>query len=413
MVEQKWRSAISIVILTLLALTPIFNIVTVFNIIICSPGRFLSSGCDGFVPTPLGIKLIKDIGFLVIAVLSFMAIAAAGKIKRFLIISGPMLLVIAILFALSYKSNKIQAVAGLRWAFPFLLPVFLIGNIDDAFMPKLSKMAAIICLINISFQICEQLITNGIIAIQRPYPFTSVDAVLLGQNIFGMRPPGIFNAPNTGAYFICVAAFLSYFYLKITILRRAVLILTPVGILLSGSATAVIIYAISVAIIMIEKSHRGTIAASFISLILIGFIILKLPYLSGREHVFQSALNRVQILRECLNAPELISTHFGYRTDAFNAFAKKFRISDIDLAPQSIPTALVANIGLLGSIVIAGAYIYWIIAIIRSRRMDAIIFTLVYTLFSLILSTSEAFPMNLILAVGIVYFAPKVLARSC
>lgn len=91
-----------------------------------------------------------------------------------------------------------------------------------------------------------------------------------------------------------------------------------------------------------------------------------------------------------------------------HSIAQKFHLKNTAIKADSTVTAVIINIGLVGFLIFTLAYILWTVRALRSNRLDAIIFTLIYTLFAFTISIAEAFPMNLLFAVGVAYFIPII-----
>lgn len=107
----------------------------------------------------------------------------------------------------------------------------------------------------------------------------------------------------------------------------------------------------------------------------------------------------------------LISRQFGKGTNAAVLYSQKFKTQNTGLILDSVVTAIVANMGVLSFFFAAIFYIIWVTFVLLSKRLDAIIFTFVYSVFSVTAPVTEAFPMNLIFAICVAYFAPIIFLR--
>ena len=393
------KNDIKLAILALLALTPIFNI---FEI-----STFISGNLENFasITTPLYIKLIKDIGFLIVFILCFLNLRKPEKhtVKRLIFFSTPLLFLIATLFILSYMNDPLEAMAGLRWISPLLLALFLIGNIDDNSMTEIAKLVSVVFLLSFAIQVLELIKTKPL--------WGDVFFRTAGHNLLGMpRLPGIFMNPNTTGFFICLAMFLGYFYIEKSKLRTLILSLIPISIVLCGSGTAIIVYVATGCVFLIRK--KITMISISSSILIIVITVLTLPFITGRQfeyrNIFNSATGRVKVFSVSAADSELISSRFGRGTNTMHSIAQKFHLKNTAIKADSTVTAVIINIGLVGFLIFTLAYILWTVRALRSNRLDAIIFTLIYTLFAFTISIAEAFPMNLLFAVGVAYFIPII-----
>lgn len=388
------------IILILLSLTPVLNIGEVFSLV-----RGDMQAAFWFT-TPLYIKLIKDCGFLIIILLSIPLLFKAEKNIRntVVIFLAALSAFILILFLISYKNNPVQAFAGLRWAVPFFLTAIMAGTIDSDLMTQVAKVMAAVFLISLSAQLYE-------FSRLRPWsvPHLSFQTLL---NYLLSHPwvGGIFILYNTAGFFACTTMFLAYFYIKKCALRVTTLILIPLSLLLATSGTGIPVYILSNYIILIKG--RFTLVTLPIFFVIVLLIIPPLSFLRGGDVTKSSSVVlRMKYFTNSMKEAGLISRQFGKGTNAAVLYSQKFKTQNTGLILDSVVTAIVANTGVLGFLFAAIFYIIWVTFVFLSKRLDAIIFTFVYSVFSVTAPVTEAFPMNLIFAICVAYFAPIMFLR--
>ncbi|MFA6142972.1 MAG: hypothetical protein WC738_06760 [Candidatus Omnitrophota bacterium] len=407
-IKADIKGAIGILILALLVLTPVFNIGEIFG---CITGKLSFSDLTfkGTIPvqTPLYVKFIKDAGFLIIILLCICNLRKLekDKLKLLMLFIIPMSLLTAVLFVLSCKTSFVRALIGLRWISPAFLAVFLIGNVNDSLMEKMAKVASIVLMISLSFQIYEQFI------IKPPIPINDLQGFLKYHLSYDIRSrSGIFTMYHNAGLFACATLFLVYFYIKKSNLRMLTLCLIPINILLSSSGTTLPTYILANYLILVKgKISR----VSMIIFIFLGSaLVITLPFLVSRPSIFNNLFSRVNQFNALLRESGLVSTQFGKATNAMALFWHKFGGPIKGSGLDSTINGVIVNTGLIGISLAVLTYIIWVIFILRSRRLDAIVFTFIYTLFSLTVPIMEAFPGNLIFAVSAGYFIPIIFLRK-
>ena len=388
------------IILILLSLAPILNIGEVSSLI-----RGDMQAAFWFT-TPLYIKLIKDVGFLVIILMSIPLLFKAEKTMRnaTVIFLAVLTTFILILFIISYRNNPVQAVAGLRWAVPLFLTAIMVGTIDDNIMVEMARIIAVVFLISLSVQLYEFFKLNPWSA-----PHISLQ-VLLKYVLSHPWVGGIFILYNTAGFFACVTMFLVYFYIRKCAFRLTTLILIPFSLFLATSGTGIPVYILSNYIILLKG--KLTLINLSVFFIIVLLIISPLSFLRGGDVTKSSSVVlRAKYFSDSIKEAGLISRQFGRGTNAAVLYSQKFKTQNAGLILDSTVTAIVANMGILGFLFAALLYIVWVTLVLISKRLDAIIFTFIYSVFSITAPIMEAFPMNLIFAVCVAYFTPVIFLR--
>ena len=408
---QKLRNT---VMLILLSLVPVLNIGEISGFV-----RGDMQAAFWFT-TPLYIKLIKDIGFLLIILLSMPLLFEMDKKKRNIVILflSALSVFTALLFFISYKNNPVQALAGLRWMTPLFLTTIMVGTIDDDLITQIAKVIAVVFLISVALQLYEifnvKPLPGYCVNSQaheffklKPWPGSFVNLQALLKYVVS-RPwvGGVFVLYNTTGFFTCVTMFLAYFYIKRGALRIITLILVPLSLLLARSGTGMPVYILSN--FLIWAKGKFSIIKLFLFFVVALLIISPISFMRGHD-IIKYFKPRVWAQAEsALKETGMISREFGKGTNAMVLYNQKFKTESKGLILDSTIAATIVNTGLAGLIIVVFLYAIWLIFVILSGRPDAMIFTFIYSLFALTASVMEAFPMNLIFAVGVAYFAPII-----
>lgn len=403
------KSAIGIVILILLALTPIFNIGEIYSVI--SGKTCLSDYLFALkipVQTPVYIKLIKDAGFLIICILSAFNLRKLEryKLKLFFLTFLPLLVATIILFIPSYRHNPIQALSGLRWIEPLFLAAFLIGNIDDRLMTNIAKVVSVVFLISFVVQIYEQFKIRPLYT--GPLDFRSLLKYYWTDHVW---VSGVFIIYHVAGLFSCLTLFFTYFYLKIPKLRILILCLIPVNILLTSAGTALPTYLAANYLIFMKGKFRSILTIGFVFLIII--TTLALPKIINRPGIVNGNLvnGRIEVLKKSFCQSGLISDSFGKGTNSMVAYSMKYGGSGGQIMDSTL-LGIVINVGSIGFVAVIVAYLIWLVLVLISGRPEALIFTVIFSLFSVTTPITEAFPGNLLFAVGLGYFIPIIFRKK-
>ena len=403
MPKDKIRDAIGLIAVCLILLSPIFNIGEMISVLTTEKKFFHMLT----IQTPLYVKIIKDIGFLAIIILSLFGLKRLekDKIKLFLLFFTPLAVLTAVSFVMACKTSLLQAMAGLRWIIPVFLAVFMIGNVDDGLMRKMAKAIAIVFFISFFIQLYESFMIKG------GLPFSGDMITFLkswwSRNTYAS---GIFTMYNTAGLFACETLFLVYFYMKKSRLRLLTLSLIPLNLLLASSGTGFPTYILANYLIWVKGKISKTTIAVFILIAVL--LVYLLPIIISRPGISGNLTGRAKLCFQSFREAGLFSSNFGKGTNAMVLFSQKFGTPNMGQILDSTVTGIVVNTGRIGLGMALFFYIVWLALVLRSKRLDALIFTLIYTLFSLTVPITEAFPMSLILAVGLGYFTPIILSKD-
>lgn len=397
------RRAISTTVLILIALTPFFNIGEICRLML---GKNIWGEP---IFTPVYVKLIKDLGFLIILILCAFNLRKLGKDEFRIFISSfiPLSLLTAVLFFLSCKTSLFQGLVGLRWISPVFLAVFLIGSVDESLMRKMARITAVVFLISLAVQIWEQFIMIPV-----PASVKDLRGFFNYHRSYDLRlNSGLFFMYHNAALFACAVFFLNYFYAAKTKLRILTLCLIPVHVLLNCSGTLPPVYILA-GYVALVKGRIGKMSVA-IFIVLCTCLMFALPYLASRPGIMNNlTMGRAKPFIEFIRKAKPFSSRFGGGTNAMTLYWQKFGGTDKGAILDSTVNAVVVNMGLVGFFLAISAYLVWLFFVFRSGRPDAVVFTLIYSIFSLTVPITEAFPGNLIFAVGIAYFVPIIFLRN-
>lgn len=384
--NRKYRfnitNSIKWVVLGIFALTPIFTIQESLALIFGG----LSSQIE--IMTPLYIKLIKDLSFIVLIFLSTVYIFYSKKILKinlFIILYTVLLLLIAYLF----KDDLNIYLAGVRWIMPLILVFLLTPFITKDIIEKIFYVGFYLFCLHFLLQIFQL--------------FFAVH--WFGVNRFGLsaRNPGVFSMPNTSAFFTIMILFLSMFYAKNLKLKNIIFTLAPISIFLTASGTGVTVYIAIVCLYLMRK--KFFVLLPLFVIILFFIIPLTLEDLTGRLDVIEASFaTRWIIFIELLKNSNFFSTSFGYATNTGILLSSFNKVDYNAFIADSTYTSILSNLGLITFIfviffIIISAFLTWL-----NKDKELLIFITIFTLYSATIIVFEAYPMNLLFAVLAAYY---------
>ena len=331
---------------------------------------------------PIIFKLLKDVVYLSILAL---VIRVALQTKRWPSTSPSMLFVLLMLFscAISAALNDFTIAAiGIRWATPFVL-FLLMRDVGARIDPDKGVIwllsGTLICIL---FQVYQLFYMPPIFG-----------------EIFGgwpARTPGIFLAPNSTALFACsCSACISVFARHRYRTRLAAACLALLICLLAQSGTGILTATLLIWLASGRYSSLSLIAAAAIGV----FVFLNLDAITMREdYVAISGGNRLDIFIDTLGVAMTSVGNFGIYT---NAGALQQNDFAINFAVDSLWASWFGNFGMFAPIQLAivAAFFVQIKKEINWRVASPCI--LVFFLFSMTTIIFEAYPMNLLLGIGI------------
>lgn len=381
-----------VLILVPVGLTPLFFLDELIGMMNYSNAIFHI----GSLKTPLVVKAIKDLFFMLIVMFYLIIIMKRKKIKIFTLL-GVLFLVVLICLN-SFNGNKLSIIAGIRWIFPFILGFLLIGSIDKTIVKKISIVLAVLFVLSFILQV-YQLFTMG--------EFYGH----LRFGVFSYRTTGFYIFPTGVGFFIILCFYTNYYFNDRTILRRVVIYLTPIALIMAYSKTAIVCF---VLILLIIK-YYGKFRILLVYSILMTLFLLNILFLHNSDAILISLLTRAEVLIKNIEIAGLLFGKFGLSTLTYDMMLSHFQLFGIiedSVASDSFIATLPINLGLFGMLVFIIAYIFILYKSIQYKNIEFTIFLAIYGLFSLTLSFTEVFPMNLLFSVLLAYFLSEINRRE-
>lgn len=349
---------------------------------------------------PIIFKVLKDIIYLSILVF---VLWIAVRTRRWPVSTPSLLfgLVMLISFVISAVLNDLTIAAiGLRWATPFV--IFLVQRDLAARVNPRRGTFWLLCgmLACLSAQIYEL------------FNMPPIYGEILGG--WPARTPGFFLAPNSTAFFACSScACISVFAHAQHRIRVTAACLALTICLLAQSGTGIV--TATMLLIWIAKGRFTPHSMGFAAFIG-AMIFLNLDVITMRDdYVAESGGNRVSIFIDTLSVALTSIGNFGIYTNAGTLQESAFAI---DFAADSLWASWFGNFGVLAPIqlFLVAIFVVQDMSVVNWRA--ALPCVLVFLLFSMTTIIFEAFPMNLLLGIGIWAsqnvprrFAPNDLAR--
>ena len=283
-------------------------------------------------------------------------------------------------------NDLIYLLAGLRWSYPILLGILLIGQVSKKNLSGLTNILGIVFILSFSVQIIQVLKSSH----------------WYGTSFLGIskRNPGLFLIPNTKAFFTLCTMFFFLFFKKKSIFKTLVLFLIPISIFITASGAGIATYLIILSMYGVGLVFNLRIPVSIIglqSVFISLFTIFLLPIVINRPNlVTTSGWERVKKFTHHFDS-SFFSSKFGTGSNSavllenFLSLEKKAQIVDSTLG------SILANLGWVGIVLLGIGMTIWISRIIFIRRnLEIITFTCLFLLFSLTTIITEAYPMNLL-----------------
>lgn len=382
------RTAINFIILLVLASTPFISYGEVSGLL---SGEILPSE----LKTPIYIKIIKDIGFMLIMIVSLIDILNKKSRQLNFMFFWILSLVIIMLFLLSCIASSFStAAAGIRWAIPIMLPFFLIQYMDDFLMNRIAKLLLLIFIVHLLMQVYQLFYMPN----------------FYGLNIMGLaaRSPGIFFMPNAAGFFSIMALFFVIFFSDNRSIKIIMFILTVISIALTMSGTAIMAYLLFVCFVILSQvlgRKYGKLLFQIVPLMIIIFSPT-MVLLSGRgdAYVEDSFMPRVGTYINLLKNSELISTRFGAATNTATLYGVMVQQENVAIVTDSTYSSIIGNTGYLGLLLFILLFILFVIYAIKANRIDLYLFIIIYAIYGATTVIFEAFPMNFLFSIYIAYF---------
>lgn len=333
---------------------------------------------------PIIFKVFKDFLYLSLLV---MVTWIAFRTRRSPVSTSSMLfgLVMLISFVISTALNDLTIAAiGLRWVIPFV--IFLV----------LRDLAARINPRRGTFWLLFGMLACLGVQIYELFNMPPIYGEILGG--WPARTPGFFLAPNSTAFFACCCcACILIFAHEQNKIRMIAAGLSLAICLLAQSGTGIV--TATLLLIWIVQGGRFTLWSVAVAAVIGALIFLNLDTITMREdYVAASGGNRVDIFINTLSISLASIGDFGIYTNAGTLQQSAFAIN---FAVDSLWASWFGNFGVLAPVEIAIVAVFVVQDMSTVNWRAALPCVLVFLFFSMTTIIFEAFPMNLLLGIGI------------
>jgi hypothetical protein len=373
------------VILLMLLLTPIYNF---GEIIAYSTGNVLRDNPN--LSTPIYIKLLKDFFFILIILIASIEIIINKVTNKLFLFLVPLLAILCIAILIN-KNGIFSIVSGIKWILPIVLIFFLFDKIDDLFLKKIGNILFKLLWIHLTIQIFQLFFMP----------------TFFGASYFGFsnRNPGLFAMPSTASFFAILVIYFNFFYSKSN--KKTLLFLCTLSIILTASGAGIAALLLLFVFYFVPKRYYKVLYY-FMPFLLILFPVL-IVLLTGRSEVFTvSGMIRVILFMDILNEVNLFSTNFGLATNNASLLGDQSNL----IATDSAISMILANFGLIPFAIFLVFYFSWIFVIFYNENKELICFSLIFSIFALTSSLTESFPGNILFAVLIAHYSPRIFKFS-
>ena len=370
------------IMLSLLLLTPIFSIQESLALIF---GGIVNNST---ALTPVYIKIIKDLGFVLMILIGFVGILKLRSISKVGFLS--LLYIILILStAFLYKNNLLLFLAGIRWLMPIVLMIFIIPYINQNLLSRIAKILVFLFIFHFIFQIIQLFFAGG----------------WFGLNALGLsaRNPGMFFIPSTSAFFTILVLFFTMFYLQNSSLRKFVFIFSPISLLLTASGSGVAVYIVIMSLYLLKLKYFKLLP--LLSLVLFLIIIYTIEDITGRVGLLEESFGvRIKIFFDVINDSKIFSQSLGFGTSTGYLIANEYGLDFNMTSTDSTYSSIIVNLGLVSFFIVILILLLSLIIAWLNNNKEILIFIMIYGLFSATTSILEAYPMNLLFAILMAYY---------
>lgn len=356
------------IILLSIIVTPIFTSGELFTLLSLNNDNEIFS-------TPLFVKGIKDLIFLLLIFFAIIFTFKKTRINKVSFISQLVTLYILIVSLLLFE-HIIVYLAGLRWIMPILLSFFLISYITEDLLKKISRVLGFLLILTLSIQFLQVLFS----------------VPNYGEIFY--RTNGFFESPTTCGFFIILSFYFNYFY-GCCKLRKYVLFLTPIGLYFSFSKTGMIVYVI----IFVVLKYYFSIFKIFLYTVFLTIISFVLMWIFIPDSITISLAARIDFFKDALDHASFLSNNFGVSTNTFAVLQKLYNIPHPLISSDAFWTSLLVNVGILFFIATFITYFFLLYYSYAIKDKRFTIFLLIYGIFGLTISITEAYPMNFLFSI--------------
>ena len=347
----------------------------------------------GRTNTPIWIKLIKDVLMILIFFLSVVLLLKRKKIpNQFFIVF--FILGVSVYSIIHSFYSTFGFLLGVRWLLPVALSFFLLGILDNIFLFKVAKILIWIFFVHFAVQVAQL--------------FMSTNWYGINFLNLSLRNTGIFFVPNTSAFFSILVLYFMFYYTVHSKVKIITLILIPISIIFTASGTGVIVYITIYAIRLFKRF--GVSNLLFVLLpILVAFSIPILDFVTGRVGVVQLSFGtRYEIFKDLMLNSRMFSEDFGFGTASAYLLSNYIDGRNIGIPTESLFSSIIVNLGTLPFLLFVSTLFTVLLKTFYMRSHDVFLFVVIYTMFGMTSPVLEVFPANLIMAVILSIYLPRI-----
>ena len=346
--------------------------------------------------TPIYIKIIKDITFVVILFTAIMHMFITKNKIHSAYMVGIVYVMFICVYPIFYTENIVIYMSGIRWIMPMLLIIFLIPYISREFLQSLTNLLFYVFMVHFCLQIIE---------------LFSVAHFNTYSNGLSRRNPGMFLIPNSGALFTLFVLFFHLFYSSIK-KRYTIILLSFISIFLTQSGMGIITYFVIMLIFLLSCTFFKLLP--FLAIIL----FLLYPAIFGlfvnrygtNDYVGQSFCTRIDIFIDKFLNANLLDNDLGLGTNTAVLILKDslYKVSIMD----SMYASLVTNLGILNFIVILFTLLTLTFTAFVNKKKERLIFYILILLSSSTTIIFEVYPVNLLISIMFAYYINQYIFKK-
>lgn len=374
--------SINIIILFIFTITPIFTFQESLALVM---GDVKSQTVS---LTPVYIKILKDISFILLVVFTFLKITYSKKILKFNIFIL-IYLFFCIFIAYVTKDNLLIFLSGMRWLLPIVLIFVLVPFVKKDLIVKMTYIGFYLFVFHFIMQIIQLFFSQGW------YGFNSLG--------LSLRNPGLFFIPSTAAFFTILILFLNMFFMQNAKYKKMIFILAPLSILLTTSGSGIVVYFVIIFVYLLKKKYF--IFLPLFILILFFLMLGSLDSIVGRDgFIAESFGTRLTIFFQVLENSHLLSAYFGYATNT-SLLMGGYINSNLDgYVADSTYASILGNLGVATLIIVLLFIFFFTLVTYLKKDKEVLIFICIFLLFGATTIIMEVYPMNLLFAVLTAYY---------
>jgi hypothetical protein len=271
---------------------------------------------------------------------------------------------------------------------PFIAALLLIGHVDEILLLKVGKVLFYLFILHLFIQCIHLFFSDGWFG--------------LYESGLSKRNPGLFFIPSTAAIYSILVLFFSKFYMNFS-KEKIISILMPISIFLTASGTGIALYIIF--LIVFRLKDKFIPLSPLVLLLLAGFLIVSLDTLTGRAGLLEDSFGaRLIMFKDVFAGADYLAINFGSGTSTGYLIENRYGY-DFDMAvTDSFYASAIANLGLLNVFIFLLFLIMAFYVAVFKKNKEILLFLLIYSLISMTVVFTEAFPVNLLFSILSAYY---------